>query len=270
MLQFLAFIFIAILRMALVLNSPASLWILLCGIITFIQNLHIKSYASKAPHRIEFMVMHGPTAFEFGCEYGFFLLLSLMLLTFKTMLEIAWIPTSGLVWWYRFYSSLLRDPGGRSLRQIFRDPDPIAIFTDKRDSIAEIIRPREDTVPIAQPISAAPDISSHPYRRPRKRRKSAGHRRKRPPSRPSSASYFPSALPPPPSQVLGYLLHHLWSDHQHAMIFNELNLIILSFWIMFGVRAFKLCGAVFTSCKNKLRHYLGYSESRSASHIPEK
>ena len=236
--------------MVLVFNSPHLLWIPLCGIASSIYNISIKSHAARAVHRIQAFSTYSSTIFEFGSEYAFFLVFTAMCFLLKIAIEVVWLPIGGLAWWYHFYINLLHDPGGRSLRQIFRDPDPIAIYPAIQDTIGEIIR-SEDHVHFAQPT---PQVTPSLRRIPRKRMCSPrrgtylGTTYQVPLS-----SYFPTELPSAPLvHTLNDFLRYSWEEHVNAVFFNELNLILLSFWIMFGVRFVRLGLVILNICKSKL------------------
>ena len=118
------FILMAILRMVLVLNSPFIIWSILIWIA-----YQFSIYKSKAQkfivtswQTIAHVSQHVPTAFECACEYIFFVIFTLICVMIKAVLNVTWLPITGLLWWYRFYRNLIDDANGRLIFAIFANP----------------------------------------------------------------------------------------------------------------------------------------------------
>ena len=120
------FIFLAILRMVLVLNSPLILWQYLSWIIhsTSLTKIKqtIKYIAATTWQLIYQAIMLGPISYAFICEYTTFLAFTFGCIPFKAVLQMVWLPTVGLLWWFNLYHNLLNDSDGRSMMTIFRNP----------------------------------------------------------------------------------------------------------------------------------------------------
>ena len=119
-----SFILLAILRMVLVLFNPPTqtLWPLLCGFITKLYKFPTKQKAIQTQRSASRFFDDVPVYFEFFSEYAFFLMLTFVCMTIKIIIQVPWIPVSGLIWWYKFFHNIIHDPGGRSIRQIFKEP----------------------------------------------------------------------------------------------------------------------------------------------------
>ena len=52
----------------------------------------------------------------------------MLYMVLNTMILPVWIPMSGLLWWYRFYKNMLEDSDGRSLLEIFSNPNVITLI----------------------------------------------------------------------------------------------------------------------------------------------
>ena len=241
--QCLAFLLMAIFRMVLVFNSPPTLYFYLCKIITIIYNLPFKSCASRARQGIQTILDTGPTFFQCGCEYAFFLAFTFLCIVLQILIRVVWYPINGFQWWYIFFSNLLYDPGGRSIWQILCDPNPIAIFHVNPDVIDQITNPRAAGIPIAEwqqrkRCTAQSRRLSRKRMRRKARLKPTTHLR-------HHTSYLPSRIMAPPlTQTINAITYYMWHENENASIFNEINLILLSFWYMMGYRALKLCRVV--------------------------
>ena len=64
-----------------------------------------------------------PSEFECVSKYTFFTAYTLLCMDLKAMILPVWTPISGLIWWYSFYKNILEDADGRSLLEIFRNPN---------------------------------------------------------------------------------------------------------------------------------------------------
>ena len=47
----------------------------------------------------------------------------MLCMALKTIILPVWMPINGLLWWYIFYKNILEDADGRSLIEIFRNPN---------------------------------------------------------------------------------------------------------------------------------------------------
>ena len=241
----------AIFRTVLVFNSPSTLYFYLCNIISIIYNLPFKSRASRACQRTQAILAVAPTFFQCGCEYAFFLAFTFICIASQITLHVAWCPIIGLQWWYIFFRNLLYDPGGRSIWQIFCDPNPIAFFPDNSDVVDQIINSCAADIPIATPLTRGRlNVRINRLPRKRKRRKA---RLKPTTQRQQTISHFPRELTMPPfTFAISSFIHHMWHDHRNASMFSEINVILLSLWLMVGYRALKLCRIISSAGKSKL------------------
>ena len=64
-----------------------------------------------------------PSAFECVSKYKLFIAYTLLCMVINTMILPVWTPISSLIWWYSFYKNILEDADGRSLLEIFCNPN---------------------------------------------------------------------------------------------------------------------------------------------------
>ena len=61
--------------------------------------------------------------FECAAEYVAMIAITLICTILKAVLQIAWLPIVGLLWWFNFYRNLINDPSGRPLIEIIQHPE---------------------------------------------------------------------------------------------------------------------------------------------------
>ena len=61
--------------------------------------------------------------FECAAEYVTVIVITLICTILKAVLQIAWLPVVGLLWWFNFYRNLINDPHGQRLLEIFICPE---------------------------------------------------------------------------------------------------------------------------------------------------
>ena len=67
------------------------------------------------------------------------------------------------------------------------------------------------------------------------------------------ASYFEIKLPRKYLiVVINTFLYYIWNVHSNAEFFHEVNMIFLSFWLIFGARIFRLASIMFDRWKNEV------------------
>ena len=117
------FIFMAILRMVLFINPPQVIWTYLCWMTTLLPKTNGQPNATIIWQAMNKGLQICPS--EFGCvsKYTFFIAYTLFCMDLKTMILPVWTPISGLIWWHSFYKNILEDADGRSLLEIFRNPN---------------------------------------------------------------------------------------------------------------------------------------------------
>ena len=117
------FIFMAILRMMLVINPPQVIWTYLCWMATLPSKTNGQQNATIIWQKMKKGLQIFPSAFEFVSEYTFFIAYTMLCMALKTMILPVWTPISGLIWWYILYKNILEDANGRSLLEIFHNPN---------------------------------------------------------------------------------------------------------------------------------------------------
>ena len=113
----------AILQMVLVINSPQVIWTFLCWMTTLLSKTNGRQNATIIWQTMKKGLQICPSAFECVSEYKFFIAYTLLCMSLKTMILPVWTLISGLIWWYSFYKNILEDADGRSLLEIFRNPN---------------------------------------------------------------------------------------------------------------------------------------------------
>ena len=114
--------FMAILRMVLVINSSQILWTYICWITNLLSNSNGKQYATITWQTMKKGSQLFPSAFECVSEYTLFIAFTMICMVLNTIILAMWMPISGLLWWYKFYKNVLDDADGRSLLDILNNP----------------------------------------------------------------------------------------------------------------------------------------------------
>ena len=146
-------------------------------------------------------------------------------------MQIAWLPTAGLTWWLIFYRNIIKDPDGRTITDIFQQPRTAERIDDQgipsvphysSDRHSHYNRKRFPG--ISRNIALPAYLASVDHRRATKR-----------------LSYFKIDLPTCPLiSVINIFMHYLWHLHPNAAFFDEMNIILISFWLTIGYQIFKL------------------------------
>ena len=113
----------AIIQMVLVNNSPQVIWTYLFWMTTLLSKKNRRQNATIIWQTMKKSLQICPSAFECVSEYTFFIAYTLLCMVLKTMILPVWTTTSGLIWWYSFYKNILEVADGRSLLEIFRNPN---------------------------------------------------------------------------------------------------------------------------------------------------
>ena len=102
------FIFMAILRMMLFINSPQVIWTYLFWMTTLISKTIGRQNATIIWQKMKKGLQICPSEFECVSEYTFFTAYTLLCVALKKMILPVWTPISGLLWWYSFYKIFLK------------------------------------------------------------------------------------------------------------------------------------------------------------------
>ena len=146
-------------------------------------------------------------------------------------MQAAWIPIVGSIWWFKFIHKVIEDPNGRSIKDIFQQPRTSESIYDK--SIPSVphfssdchTRANRKRFPgISRDIVLPAYLAPIDHRRAKKRQ-----------------SCYEIELPTCLLiSVINMFMHYLWHLHPNAAFFNEMNIILISFWLTIGYRIFKL------------------------------
>ena len=115
--------FMAILRMVLVIYPTQVICTYLCWITTLLSKTNGWQNATIICQTMKKGLQICPSAFELVSKYTFFIACTMLCTVLKTMILPEWTPISGLLWWYIFYKNILENADGRSLLEIFRNPN---------------------------------------------------------------------------------------------------------------------------------------------------
>ena len=121
----LLFMLMEILRLALILQSPAIILGFLIWIINLPRHPKIKKYTpavSTYPHILKQIKWLFSIFFESMSEYIFWIIFTTICLSLQAALHCACLPLIDLIWWYRFTHNLITDPKGRSFHYIIKYP----------------------------------------------------------------------------------------------------------------------------------------------------
>ena len=117
------FVFMAILQIVLVINSPQLIWTYLCWMTTLLSKTNRRQNSTKIWQTMKKSLQLCLSAFECVSGYTFFIAYTMLCMALKTMIPPVWTPISDLIFWYSFYKNILEDADGRSLLEIFRNPN---------------------------------------------------------------------------------------------------------------------------------------------------
>ena len=113
----------AIIQMVLVINSPQVIWTYLCWMTTLLSKTNGQQNAAIILQTMKKGLQMCPSAFKCVSEYTLFVAYTLVCMDLTTRILPVWTPISGLIWWYSFYKNILEDADGKSLPEIFRNPN---------------------------------------------------------------------------------------------------------------------------------------------------
>ena len=109
--------------MVLVINYPQVIWTYLCWMTTLLSKRNRRQNATIIWQTMKKGLQICPSALECVSKYTFFVVYTLLCMALKTMILPVWTPISGLIWWYSFYKNILEDADGRSILEIFCNPN---------------------------------------------------------------------------------------------------------------------------------------------------
>ena len=121
----LLFMLMEILRLALILQSPAIILGFLIWIINLPRHPKIKKYTpavSTYPHILKQIKWLFSIFFESMSEYIFWIIFTTICLSLQAALHCACIRFVSLIWWYRFTYNLINDTDGRYFHDILKEP----------------------------------------------------------------------------------------------------------------------------------------------------
>ena len=214
--------------MVLVLNSPSILWNIICWIVKISQSLAIQHYVMITRQAIIQVVEHSPFAFRCMSEYIFFIMFTLIYAIVKTVLHAAWLPATGLLWWFKFYRNITDDSNGRSIIAIIKNPNA-GYFPNSRKRHP---RPYRKRFPGSKRTAALPTCFLPVDFRENE----------------DKARYFEIRLPINPLEKwLSPYLHHIWNAHPNAEFHHNMNTIFIALWLSIGCRCFKLVYCIFAT-----------------------
>ena len=108
--------------MVLVLNSPPILWMIISWLIHIFHKSTTKQFLATTWQTITQALWLGDICHKCISEYSCFIVFTIICTLIKIALQCAWLPITGLLWWYRFLKNIIDDPSGRSIMDIFRTP----------------------------------------------------------------------------------------------------------------------------------------------------
>ena len=242
--QCILFLLLVILRMVLVLSSPTIMRLLLWWLITLPVKQYVQQYVLSTWQIITKIFWHGPNSYECISEYAFIIALIFLCTFLQIVVQLAWLPVVGLIWWYKVIHKLINDPDGRSIYDIFNRP------TDSRDIYNKS-------------IPSVPHFSSSRHSRPNRKRfpgikrdvelpallAPIDHRRAN-----KTRTYYEIELPQTPLiTFINVLMHYIWNLHPNASFYHEMNMIIVSLWFIIGHRGTTLVRLIYSRWKHTVR-----------------
>ena len=138
----------------------------------------------------------------------------------KTMILPVWTPISGLIWWYSFYKNILEYANGRSILEIFCNPNTghphESLLPQERKRNPHLHRDRFTGTSRAEPIPTCFNTINH----------RGNHKKK---------EYFNIELPPHPfAEATNKIVHYIRNDHPNARFFHTWHIILASLWLCMG------------------------------------
>ena len=109
--------------MVLVINSPQVIWKYIFWMTTLLSKTNGRQNATIIWQSMKKGLQICPSAFGCVSEYTLFIAYTMLCMALKTVILPVWTPISGLLWWYSFYKNIPEDSDGRSLLEIFRNPN---------------------------------------------------------------------------------------------------------------------------------------------------
>ena len=209
--------------------------------------------------------------FECAAEYVTMIVITLICTILKAVLQIAWLPVVGLLWWFNFYRNLINDPNGRPLLEIFRCPESGYYryvgpkrprHSVKRWKDSNGIWHQQEKPRFIAPLFPLENNKKRRHPRPFRKmfpgiKRSAplptcylpiNHRENR-----KRIEYFDIEIPATPFvTAMDMLVYHIWNEHMNASFFSETNIIIVSLWLTIGYRCFKLILSIFARWITKI------------------
>ena len=228
----------AILWMVLVINSRQVIWTYLCWMTTLLSKTNGRQNAMIIWQTMKKGLQICPSAFECVSEYTFFIAYTLLYMALKTMILPVWTPISGLLWWYSFYLKILEDAEGRSLLEIFRNPNTghshEFLLPQERKRNPHSHRYRFPGTSRAEPMPTCLSPINH-----------RGNYKKQ--------EYFDIELPPHQFvESINKSVHWICNEHPNARFFHTWNIILASLWLCMGHRILTLIFLIFNRWKEKL------------------
>jgi hypothetical protein len=257
--------------MVLLINSPDLPWMLLCWFIRLPYKSTTIQIISTTTNKISQAARIGPSGYECISEYTCFVVFTAICFILKIVMQCAWLPITGLLWWYRFYRNIIDDASGRSIMDIFRSPN--------QDIIQDIHRS------LGNPQQHINEEKKQLYTKlwrcftkdplqlplPENRKRHPRPFRKRFPGTPGSAQipscflpidhrenrkkkeYFEIDLPPTPLvSTIDGMLNHIWAEHSNSEFYHSMHTILLSLWFCIGFRFWKLLYMLFIQLQARI------------------
>ena len=206
--------------MLLVINYPQVIWTKLCWMTTLLSKTNGQKNATIIYKKIQKGLQIFPSAFKCVSKYTFFIAYTLLCMALKAMILPVWTPISGLIWWYSFYKNILEDTDGRSLLEIFRNPNTghphEFLLPQERKRNPHSHRDLFPGTSHAKQMPTSFNLINH-----------RGNRRKQ--------EYFDIALPPHPfEEAINRSVHCICNEHPNAHFFHTWHIILASLWLCTG------------------------------------
>ena len=163
----------------------------------------------------------------------------MLYMALNRMIITMWTRISGLLWWYSFYKNILEDADGRSLLEIFRNPNTghphEFLLTQDRKRNPHSHRDCFPRTPRAEPMPTCFNPINH-----------RGNCKKQ--------EYFDIAIPPHPfAEAINKSVHYIWNGYPNARFFHTWHIILASLWLCTGHRILTLTFLIFNIWKKKLK-----------------